>query len=105
MRILFLAIFLLLPTWAAVHAESGEEVELERGSQGAVIGKDIFMDIPKDKKVYKVGSNVLKVEDSGKYVARRVDALEENVHALESRIGQMEIRFAELEEKIDQSLK
>lgn len=94
------AVLLLFFVCGAALAAEEKEVDLQRNENGAaIIQKDVYMDIPKDRKILKVASNVIKAEDVSKFTDRRVTELEQRMGIMDSRISDLEKRLTELENK------
>lgn len=86
----------LLVSHPASAAEE-KEAALARDERGVVIDKDVRLDIPSDRKVIQVASNVVRPENRDDYVDKRIDNVEARLELISGRLRLLEKRMEELE--------
>ena len=80
---------------------AGEPPTGPRTQDGLKVEEDsnVFMNVPEDMQIKKVGSNVLRPEDEVNYLARRLNELEKKSAQFEASVNK---RIENLEKKADE---
>lgn len=80
-----------------------KEVEVKRAGDEVVINKDVHRLLPKERRMYQVGSNVIRAEDHVMYTDRQIDELNQKLDQrfklLEDRVSAVEGRLQSQENK------
>ena len=82
-----------------VHAEE-KDANLPRDEKGAIIQKDVRVDVPEDRKILQVAPNVVRVQEVDRYLYEKVDKLQNQVETLEQQIHGLEEALRNLKQDL-----
>lgn len=88
------------PAWAAVEAEYTEtDIEMPRDSSGVSLSAQggSHRDIPDDRKMKQIVSNVVKAEEKDAYISRSLDQIRTEMNR---KIDKLDQRMAALESQL-----
>ncbi|MBI3317443.1 MAG: hypothetical protein HYZ85_05535 [Candidatus Omnitrophica bacterium] len=91
--------FILLPF---LNADEEQEANLPRDENGVVVSDIQHLDIPPDRKVLQVGSNVIRPENDDQFISRRFSGFENRVQKLEIRLTEAENEIKELKAALEE---
>lgn len=86
------------------RAAAEENVEGARTAEGFVVKKGAYVAIPDDMQMKRVGKNVIKPEEEEFYVARKIEALQDQLSETERKLQQRLDIIAKNLESIQESL-
>ena len=101
-RIIFVSFLLFSPCVLSAAVEgtySEKDIEMERDQAGVVLNanKDVHRDIPDDRKMKSIVSNVVKAEERDEYIRR---SLVEIRTEMEKRDNELDVKIAKLQGQV-----